>query len=46
VATSNFATGQIANRHFIVGLGLDGAFKLYASGSTHLVIDLSGYFAP
>ncbi len=46
VATSNFATGQIANRHFIVGLGLDEAFKLYASGSTHLVTDLSGYFAP
>ncbi|MDX2044310.1 MAG: M12 family metallo-peptidase [Acidobacteriota bacterium] len=46
VATSNFATGQIANRHFVVGLGTDGAFKLYASGTTHLVIDLSGYFAP
>lgn len=46
VATSNFITGQTANRHFIVGLGPDGAFKLYASGTTDLVIDLSGYFAP
>ncbi|MEK7832265.1 MAG: hypothetical protein AAB401_14315, partial [Acidobacteriota bacterium] len=46
VATSNFANDQIVNRHFIVELGADGAFKLYASGSTHLVIDLSGYFAP
>ncbi|MFN0107552.1 MAG: S8 family serine peptidase [Blastocatellia bacterium] len=46
VATSNFTAGQVANRHFIVGLGGDGAFKLYASGNTHLVIDLSGYFAP
>lgn len=46
VATLNFATGQIANRHFVVGLGADGAFKLYASGTTHLVFDLSGYFAP
>ncbi len=46
VATSNFATNQIANRHFMVGLGPDGSFKLFASGPTHLVIDLSGYFAP
>lgn len=46
VATSNFTAGQVANRHFIVGLGPDGAFKLYASGNTNLVIDLSGYFAP
>ncbi len=46
VATLNFVTGQIANRHFMAGLGPDGAFKLYSSGTTHLVIDLSGYFAP
>ena len=46
VATSNFTAGQTSNRHFITGLGADGAFKLYASGNTDLVIDLSGYFAP
>jgi glucose/arabinose dehydrogenase len=46
IATSNFATGQIVNRHFTVGLGADGAFKLFASGTTDLVFDLSGYFAP
>ena len=46
IATSNFATGQIANRHFTVGLAPDGTFKLYSLGTTHLVIDLSGYFAP
>ena len=45
-ATSNFAAGQTANRHFIVGLGPDDAFKLYVSATTDLVIDLSGYFAP
>ena len=45
-ATSNFAAGQTANRHFIVGLGPDNAFKLYVSATTELVIDLSGYFAP
>ena len=46
IATSNFTPGQTANRHFITGLGPDGAFRLYASGTTDLVIDLSGYFAP
>lgn len=47
VATSNYTPGEIGNRHFIVGLGsADGAFKLYTHATTHLVIDLSGYFAP
>ena len=47
VAASNYTTGQIFNRHFIVGLGaVDGAFKIYPRATTHLVIDLSGYFAP
>ncbi|MEK7831631.1 MAG: reprolysin-like metallopeptidase [Acidobacteriota bacterium] len=46
VATSNFDTGQIVNRHFITGIGPDGRFKLYSAGTTDLVIDLSGYFAP
>ena len=46
VATSNFAVGQVFNRHFTVGLGADGAFKLFSLFTTDLVIDLSGYFAP
>ena len=46
VATSNFLTGQIFNRHFTVGLGVDGAFKRFSFSTTDLVIDLSGYFAP
>ncbi|MFN0108319.1 MAG: S8 family serine peptidase [Blastocatellia bacterium] len=47
VATSNYALGQTFNRHFIVGLGSgDGAFKMFSQRNTHLVIDLSGYFAP
>lgn len=45
-ATSNFVTGQIHNRHFTVGLGGDGAFKMFAQFTTDLVIDVSGYFAP
>lgn len=47
VASSNFNFGQIVNRHFTVGLGNgDGAFKIYASNTTDLVIDVSGFFAP
>jgi glucose/arabinose dehydrogenase len=45
-ANSNFVTGQVHNRHFTVGLGPDGAFKIYSQFTTDLVIDLSGYFAP
>jgi hypothetical protein len=46
IATSNFFTGQVFNRHFITGLGGDGAFKIFSSATTDLVIDISGYFAP
>ncbi len=47
VATSNYNAGDVGNRHFIVGLGnADGAFKMFTSVTTHLVVDLSGYFAP
>jgi subtilisin-like proprotein convertase family protein len=47
VATSNYNAGDVGNRHFIVGLGnVDGAFKIYTHATSHLVIDLSGYFAP
>lgn len=47
VATSNYNTNDVGNRHFIVGLGQgDGAFKLFSQATTDLVIDVSGYFAP
>ncbi|MBS1788049.1 MAG: putative Ig domain-containing protein [Acidobacteria bacterium] len=46
IATSNYRTGIVFNRHFTVGLGADGAFKRYAAATTDLVIDLVGYFAP
>lgn len=47
VATSNFTTGQVFNRHYTVGLGNnDGVFKIFASGTTDLVVDVSGFFAP
>ncbi|MDX2029765.1 MAG: BACON domain-containing carbohydrate-binding protein [Blastocatellia bacterium] len=47
VAASNYGAGQIFNRHFIAGLGaVDGAFNIFTQATTHLVVDLSGYFAP
>lgn len=46
IATSNFNVGQIFNRHFTVGLGADGVFKIFAAGTTDLVIDAAGFFAP
>jgi len=45
-AASNFNPGQVFNRHFMVGLGTDGAFKMYSLLQTVLVIDVSGFFAP
>ncbi len=45
-ATSNFQAGRNFNRYYTVGLGADGAFKMYASQTTNLVVDVSGYFAP
>lgn len=46
VATSNYQTGRIFNRHFTVGLGTDAAFKRFAAGTTDVIIDISGFFAP
>ena len=46
VATSNYTTGQVFNRYFTVGLAPDGSFKRFASRTTELVVDISGFFAP
>ncbi len=46
VATSNYQTGRVFNRHFIVGLGPDVAFKRYTLTTTDVIIDISGFFAP
>ncbi len=46
IATSNYRAGVVWNRHFTVGLGMDGAFKMYALTTTDLVVDVSGFFAP
>ncbi len=46
-AVADYTPGQILNRHVTVSLGTgDGAFKIWATQTTDLVIDLVGYFAP
>lgn len=47
VSTLNFRAGQVLANAAIVPLGTDGAITVYASGaSTHLLIDVNGYFMP
>ncbi|HNG34733.1 MAG TPA: putative Ig domain-containing protein, partial [Blastocatellia bacterium] len=47
VANSNFGPGEVTNNVFTVGLGAgDGAFKIFASATTHVIVDVTGYYAP
>ncbi|HMZ21961.1 MAG TPA: putative Ig domain-containing protein, partial [Blastocatellia bacterium] len=47
VANSNFGPNEVTNNVFTVGLGAaDGAFKIFASGTTHVIVDVTGYYAP
>ena len=47
VANSNYAANEILNNVFTVGLGEpDGAFKIFASSTTNVVVDVTGYYAP
>ncbi|HEX9004389.1 MAG TPA: putative Ig domain-containing protein [Blastocatellia bacterium] len=47
VANSNFANGEITNNVFTVGLGAgDGAFKIFSSATTEVIVDVTGYYAP
>ncbi len=46
-ANTNFITDDVLNNVFTVGLGpADGAFKIFASATVHIVVDVTGYFAP
>jgi len=46
-ANSNYAPNEILNNVFTVGLGAnDGAFKIFVTSNTHVVIDITGYYAP
>ncbi len=42
----NFGDNQIVPNNFTVGLGTDGAFKIYSHASTHFIVDIAGYYAP
>ena len=46
VAASNYNAGAVFNRHFTVGLGVDGVFNIFTAAQTELVLDVSGYYAP
>ncbi len=47
VANSNFAANEVLNNVFTVGLGAtDGAFKIFVTTNTHVVVDITGYYAP
>jgi hypothetical protein len=45
VATLNASDGAITSNMAIVPM-VDGAIDAFASNPTHLVVDVSGYFAP
>ncbi len=47
VANSNYGPNEILNNVFTVGLGnADGAFKIFVTSTTDVVIDVTGYYAP
>ena len=50
VATSNYTANEILNNVFTVGLGAAGpdagAFKIFVTTDTDIVIDMTGYYAP
>ena len=45
VASSNYAGSDVINGPFAVKLGTDGKFKVYTYATTHLVIDILGYYS-
>ena len=45
VASSNYAGSDVINGPFAVKLGADGKFKIYTFATTHLVVDILGYYS-
>jgi hypothetical protein len=41
----NYAAGQIIPNSFTVTLSAGGAFNIYASSSTHFIVDVAGYYS-
>jgi hypothetical protein len=46
VATLTYGLGETAANAFTVGLDGAGEFRAYSSAGTHLILDVTGYFAP
>jgi hypothetical protein len=46
VSTLNSWEGLVVANAAIVPAGAGGAISVYASGRTHVILDISGYFAP
>jgi len=47
VSNLNYVPEQIVPNSFTVGLNAaDGSFNIYASSSTHFIVDITGYYAP
>ena len=47
VANSNYSPNEVLNNVFTVGLGAaDGAFKIFVTTDTDVVVDIMGYYAP
>ena len=46
VSTLNALTGVVTSNAAIVPAGVNGAISVYATNTTHLIIDINGYFAP
>ena len=46
-SNTNFALNSVINNVYTVGLGAgDGAFKIFASTTTEVIVDVTGYYAP
>lgn len=46
VANVTYGANEIINNVFTVGLGADGAFKIFAFNTTDVAVDVTGYYAP
>ncbi|BDC52956.1 hypothetical protein F183_A52710 [Bryobacterales bacterium F-183] len=46
VSTLNALTGTVVANGAIVPAGTDGSVNAFVSGNTHLILDITGYFAP
>jgi hypothetical protein len=45
-STLNAADGALTSNAAIVSAGLNGAISAYVTERTHLILDITGYFAP